>query len=253
MIAVKELQVTLNQNHIIKGLSLNVKQGNFLSIIGPNGCGKSTLVKAIAGLVPTSGGEIHMDGCPCKNYKRREFAKKTAFLMQFSAVAEGMTVRELVAYGRHPHISQWKGMQQKDHEIVDWAMEQTNVSQFAQREAGKLSGGERQRVFLAMALAQQPEVLILDEPTNHLDLKYQYELLEMARKLNKSQHITVICILHDINQAMRYSDEIAVMEAGQIVRFGAPQECISSELIGAVYGVPCKVENRYNRLCLDIL
>lgn len=253
MLAVKNLKVGFNGKCIIQDLTLQIRSGSFVSIIGPNGCGKSTLVKTIAGLLTPKCGKIEIAGKPCKCYKRREFAKKVAFVMQFSNMVEGMTVRELVSYGRHPHVRGVKGMTANDINIIDWAMEKTNIVEFSDREVCKLSGGEKQRVHLALALAQQPDILILDEPTNHLDLKYQYELLELVKELNCQEGITVLCILHDINQAIRYSDEVVVMDKGQIVRIGSPEECISSELVYQVYGVPCAVNRRNNRMCLDIL
>lgn len=253
MLAVKNLSVGFQDRCVIDDLSLHITEGKFVSIIGPNGCGKSTLVKAIAGLIQLQQGEVHIDGKSCRCYPRRELAKKIAFVMQFCNMVDGMTVRELVSYGRHPHVSRFRGMTIEDFEIIDWAMEKTNISSFADREVSNLSGGEKQRVHLALALAQQPDILVLDEPTNHLDLKYQYELLELVKQLNQEEGITVLCILHDINQAMRYSHEVVVMNCGRIVRIGSPEQCISGELVQEVYGVPCEVNCRNNRYCLDIL
>ncbi|KAB3533460.1 ABC transporter ATP-binding protein [Alkaliphilus pronyensis] len=252
MIEVKNLSVSFNSKAVLNNLSIEIKKGSFTAIIGPNGCGKSTLVKAVAGLISTDSGVIIVDGKLRNKYKRKEFARKVAFLMQFGTSCDGVTARDLVEYGRNPYRRLFKRQTKEDEEIIEWAIEKTHLREFENRMLNKLSGGERQRAFLAMAIAQQTEVLILDEPTNHLDIKYQYETLNLVKKLNQESNITVICILHDINQALRYSDNIIVMKEGRIVTNGATETCVTKELMQDVYEIKCDVIKRRGVCCIDV-
>lgn len=253
MVKINNARVDLSNNTIIHNINMNVSKAEFISIIGPNGCGKSTLIKAISGINRLVHGEIFIDGVEKKKIKRREFARKVAFLMQFNNISEGVTAREVVKFGRHPYTSGFKGLTEKDFKILDWAIKKTDIENFIDKNISELSGGEKQRVYLAMALAQQPEILILDEPTNHLDIKYQYELLSLVKKINTQNNITIICVLHDINQAMRYSDRIFVMKKGIIIDSGKPEKCITAELIRDVYGIECEIGCRNNHYYIDIL
>ena len=253
MVEIKNVTVSLSETTIVKDLSMNIKKSEFVCIIGPNGCGKSTLIKALSGINKIQSGEIYIDGKNKKEIKRKEFAKKVAFLMQFNNMPSGMTAREVIQFGRHPYISAFKGLNKRDYEIVDWAIEQTDTSSLLEKDIAMLSGGEKQRVFLAMALAQEPEILVLDEPTNHLDLKYQYDLLNLIKKINKENNITVICVLHDINQALRYSDKVYIMKNGRLIKSGKPTHCITADVIDEVYGIKSCVSMRNNQYYLDVL
>lgn len=253
MVDIKNVTISLSDTLIVEDLSMNVKKSEFVCIIGPNGCGKSTLIKAISGINKVKSGEIFIDGINKKDMKRKDFAKKVAFLMQFNNMPSGMSAREIVHFGRHPYVNAFKGFTKDDYDIVDWAIEQTDIESLLEKDIAMLSGGEKQRVFLAMALAQEPEILILDEPTNHLDIKYQYELLKLVKRINKENNITVICVLHDINQALRFSDKVFVMEKGKLIISGEPSECISPEIMKKVYGIECCVGCRDNNYYVDIL
>ena len=242
MIEIKDLTVKYGVKTAVDNVSLEIEQGKITTIIGPNGCGKSTLIKAISGLFKESRTEIVVDGKRRNAYERKEFARKVSFLMQFTVVPPGMTVYDLVCFGRLPYLKMFQSMNANDYEYVEWAMHKTNVYEFKDTLVSQLSGGERQRVFLALALAQKTEVLILDEPTNHLDLKYQHELLSLIQTLNREENLTIVCVLHDVNQAMRYSDEIFVMKNGEIVIHGTPQKCITKEIMHDVYDVNCIID-----------
>ncbi len=241
MINIDNLSVSYEDKQVLKGINTSFLKEKFTTIIGPNGCGKSTLVKAIAGVFDNNNC-IEVDGKFRENYQRKEFAKKVAFLMQFSVVPQGMTVYDLVVFGRMPHKKKFKSLSSVDYDYVEWALKKTNAYQFKDRLVASLSGGEKQRVFLAMALAQKTEIIVLDEPTNHLDLKYQHELLELIKELNIEEKLTIICVLHDINQALRYSDNVIVMKDGEIVVSGCPKKCITKEIIHDVYDVKCTIE-----------
>ena len=242
MIDIKDLTINYGTKIAVDNVSLTIKEGEITTIIGPNGCGKSTLIKAVSGLFKTSRSDIFVDNKARDTYKRKEFSRKVSFLMQFSEVPVGMSVYELVSYGRLPHMKLFQPMSAEDYEYVDWAMHKTSIYEFKDKMVSQLSGGERQRVFLALALAQKTEVLILDEPTNHLDLKYQHELLSLVRTLNIEENLTIVCVLHDINQAMRYSDQIFVMKDGKIIASGTPKECITKEIMYEVYDVNCSID-----------
>lgn len=252
MIKVKDLSIAYEDNIVLNGIDISFLKEKITTIIGPNGCGKSTLVKAIAGLFKTENKNIVIDGKVRTEYKRKEFSQKVAFLMQFSAVPEGMKVYDLVRFGRLPHKRKFKSLSTTDYEYVDWALHKTNTYQFKDKLVSQLSGGERQRVFLALALAQKTEIIVLDEPTNHLDMKYQHELLELIKELNQEEKITIICVLHDVNQAYRYSDNVIVMKQGDIIAHGSPQECITQEIIHEVYDVNCVIEKigKHHSVCV---
>jgi ABC-type cobalamin/Fe3+-siderophores transport systems, ATPase components len=242
MIEIKNLTVKYGDKVAVNNVSLEIKRGKITTIIGPNGCGKSTLIKAISGLFKESRSEIVVDGKRRDAYERKEFARKVSFLMQFTVVPPGMSVHDLVCFGRMPYLKMFQSMSEQDYEYIEWAMHKTSVYEFKDTLVTQLSGGERQRVFLALALAQKTEVLILDEPTNHLDLKYQHELLSLVQTLNREEKLTIVYVLHDVNQAMRYSDEIFVMKKGEIVVGGAPQTCITKEIMHDVYDVNCIID-----------
>lgn len=224
------------RNHI-DGVSITIQKGKITTIIGPNGCGKSTLLGVMSRNNMPKSGHISLENKDLLHYKPKEFAKKLAIVYQQNDVPKDLTIEKLVSFGRLPHNTMLKRNQEEDEKAIYWALSCTNLLDKRHNDLEALSGGERQRVWIAMALAQQSEILCLDEPTTYLDIYYQIELLELVKALNEEHGLTIIMVLHDINQAIRYSDHIIMMKTGQIVAEGAPHVVITKEIIKEVYGV----------------
>lgn len=241
MINLKSVSLSINEKMILNDVTTHIPKGKFTTIIGPNGCGKSTMIKSIVGLLKYQG-EITINGKNTTAFTRKQFAQKVATLMQVQSVPIGVTVKELVAYGRHPYKKSFRPLDETDYKVIQESMEKANIVPLKDRMISTLSGGERQRVWLAMALCQEPEILILDEPTNHLDLKYKYELLALVSNLNKKSNITVLCVMHDIQLATKFSDHIIVLKEGRVIKEGTPRECFTKELMHTVYDVRAKIK-----------
>lgn len=234
--------VTTQYDHrvISQNLSIEIPDQSFTVIIGPNACGKSTLLRTLSNLIKPSKGYVLLDGKKISTYKSKEVAKRLGLLPQSSIAPEGITVANLVAHGRYPYqnlIQQWT---EADEEAVVTAMELTNTSDLANRFVDELSGGQRQRVWVAMLLAQQTPLLLLDEPTTYLDIAHQIELLELFTDLNE-QGNTLVAVLHDLNQAARYATHLIAMKAGEVIAQGSPSDIVSEELIEEVFGLKCHV------------
>ncbi|CAG7648311.1 Petrobactin import ATP-binding protein FpuC [Paenibacillus solanacearum] len=227
---------------VVERLNWHAEAGKIYSIIGPNGCGKSTLLKALAGQLKLQNGSILLNGNSLSGFAPRQLARELTLLLQSQDQAPDMTVRTLVGYGRFPHKPAWGPMRKEDEAIVDWALEQTGTQCFASRKLSELSGGERQRVWIAMALAQQSRVLLLDEPTTFLDVSHQLEILELVSKINRQHSVTFIMVLHDINHAAAYSDEIAVMRQGGLYACGKPEATVTTAMLADVFGVEGHVD-----------
>ena len=223
---------------VLKDVSLCVPRGGITSIIGPNGRGKTTLLRAAARQLVLRAGEILLDSKPTAAYGRKEFARKAAFMPQVRSVPS-ITVESLVAHGRFPYLGLSRKMRAEDKAAVRRAMEDTGVAGWAGRELRELSGGERQRVYIAMALAQDTDIIFLDEPTTYLDLYYQFELLELVCGLN-ARGKTIVLVLHDLSHALRYSHQVVLMQEGRLVMCAAPQTLFESGKIGAVFRVQAK-------------
>lgn len=230
------LSVRFGEKKIIDNLSLAIEQGKILSIVGPNGSGKSTLLKALSRSLKPANGSVLLDGKDIRGFTAKKLACELAILHQSSRAPEDLTVRDLVEYGRFSHQHWWKGSEE-DNSIVVWALEQTGLTKLAARRVNTLSGGEQQRAWIAMALAQQPRILLLDEPTTYLDICHQFELLDLITRLNREQGITIIMVLHDMNYAAKYSDCIAVLREGKIFASGHPHEVINADLLREVFKV----------------
>lgn len=234
--------VTVQYDHrvISKNLSIEIPEGSFTVIIGPNACGKSTLLRTLSNLLKPTDGQVLLDGKNIHSYKSKEVARKLGLLPQSSTAPEGITVANLVAHGRYPHqnlIRQWT---ETDELAVIKAMELTNTLELSNRFVDELSGGQRQRVWVAMVLAQQTPLLLLDEPTTYLDIAHQIELLELFKDLNE-QGNTLIAVLHDLNQAARYATHLIAMKDGKVMAQGNPSDVVTKELIEEVYGLKCMV------------
>lgn len=226
-----------NQQAVVTKINLNLQAGEWLSILGANGSGKSTLLKLLCRVIKPLQGKVLLDGKAIHQLPPHIVARKIAVLPQQQTIPSGLTVEQLVSLGRTPYQPwyQWD-LEAKDRVFVDDALKQTQLDSLRQRPVTQLSGGERQRAFLALALAQAPEILLLDEPTTYLDINYQLQLLELLKQLNL-KGLTVVTVLHEINLAIRYSDRLALMKKGQLLTIGETTEVITSENLAQVFGV----------------
>lgn len=221
----------------IKGLNVNIEKEKITTILGPNGSGKSTLLSLLCGLNKGSNGKILIDNKNINSLKYKDIAKKIAVVHQQNSIPSDITAEEVVSYGRIPHKKYFQGNSKEDEEIINWAIEKTGLKNLKNKAVMSLSGGERQRVFIAMALAQKSEILFLDEPTTYLDIYHQVEVLELVKKLNKEENLTVLMVLHDINQALKYSDNIIIMKKGKIIESGKSEKVINMNLLKEVYNI----------------
>lgn len=235
MFELRSVSVGYGERAVLQGVSFAAQAGRITALVGPNGCGKTTLLKAMARQLPLQEGEVRLRGCPLQSYTRREFARTTAFMPQVRAIPE-ITVRGLVSHGRFPYLGLSRQMTARDRRDVEQAMQAAGVERWAQRDLRELSGGERQRVYLAMALAQGGDAILLDEPTTYLDVAAQFELLELLRTL-AGQGRAVILVLHDLAQALQYSDEVAVLADGRLAAFDTPERLFASRMLDREFGV----------------
>ncbi|MBM4763257.1 adenosylcobinamide amidohydrolase [Bacillus sp. B15-48] len=236
MLKVQQLTGGYSGESVLRNVSFEVKRGELFGILGPNGSGKTTLLKMISGVLPYTNGNVQLKGKSIKSYSPKELAQIVAVLPQHSTQAFSYTVKETVSLGRYAHQNGWfQAWTDEDESIVQQVMEQTGITRFQNHDIQQLSGGERQRVFLAQALAQEPEILLLDEPTNHLDLSYQKELLDRLKTWSKEQGLTIISIFHDLNLAGLYCDRLLLMENGHINLDDIPNEVLREDRINAVY------------------
>lgn len=226
---------------VISDLSLNIPGGQVTTIIGPNGCGKSTMLRAIGRLIPSQGGEVHLGDTDIGSMKRKDIAKTIGVLPQSPISPPGLIVSDLVSRGRHPHQSWIRQWSSSDEEEVNAALEMTDVAELADRSVDSLSGGQRQRVWISMVLAQHTDVLFLDEPTTYLDLAHSIEVLDLVNRLRRDLDRTVVMVLHDLNLAIRYSDNLVVMRDGDLIATGKPEEIITSELLKDVFELDATV------------
>lgn len=242
MIRAEHIQVGYDEKIVIKDLSLNIHKGEVVSILGPNGCGKSTLLKTLSRVLKPMKGSILIENNPIHSIGTKNLSRKIAMLSQHNEAPAGITVKELVYYGRLPHKKWFETKNKEDETIIDWALTHTGLRDYKDRLVSGLSGGERQRVWLAMALAQKPEVLLLDEPTTYLDISHQLELMELIRSINEKFNMTIIMVLHDLNQASEYSDRLVIMKKGEIKGDGAPCELINEQLLREIYNIQCDID-----------
>ncbi len=238
---IESLKTGYGGNPILNDLTLSLKRGKVTSIIGPNGCGKSTLLKSIGRILKPSGGGIYLEGEDVFRMETRELAKKLAILPQSPIAPAGISVAELVAYGRFPHQSGLRKLTSRDYDIVNWAIGATGLDSIREKEVDALSGGQRQRVWIAMALCQQTDIILLDEPTTYLDMAYQLEVLQLLESLNQTYGTTIVMVLHDLNLASRVSHEMIAMRSGEIVKAGTPDEVMTVETLRAVYDIEAHI------------
>lgn len=236
-ITIDNLQVAYDETIIIDQMNLAIPKGEITMIIGSNGCGKSTLIKTIGRIIKPKHGDIAINGTNIKKQASKELAKKMAVLPQNPKVPSGLLVKELVAYGRFPYQTPFGGLSKHDLEMVDWAMEATGIKEFANRPVDSLSGGQRQRAWIAMAIAQETEILILDEPTTYLDMAHQLEILKLLQQLNKTYNTTIIMVLHELNNATKFATHLIGMKEGKVIFAGKPIEVVTKDNLRTIYGI----------------
>ncbi len=253
-ISVKNLSVAYEENLIIENMNLSIPSGEISIIIGANGCGKSTLLKTIARVIKPKSGDIFINGKNIREQKEKHLAAQVAFLPQGPVCPPGLTVKELIAFGRFPHQKLMGGLKSHDKDIIQWAMEETELKEYADREIGNLSGGQRQRAWIAMTLAQETDIIMLDEPTTYLDMSYQLEVLKVVERLNKNKKITVVIVLHELNNACRFASNIIGLKQGNLICQGTPVDVITKESLKEIYGIDARLqlsENKQYPVCVD--
>lgn len=236
-----DLSIGYGEQLIVKNLSIEIPDKKITTIIGPNGCGKSTLLKAITRIISIQSGVVVLDGENIYKENTKILAKKIAILPQTTESASGLTVGELVSYGRFPYQKGFGRLSKKDYEVIDWALEVTRTKDFKFQPVDALSGGQRQRVWIAMALAQETEIIFLDEPTTYLDMAHQLEVLELLQTLNVEQERTIVMVLHDLNQAARFAHYIIALKDGEIVRAGGYEQVVTHEVLKKVFHIDAEI------------
>ena len=230
-----------DQRIIAEDLSVEIPDNSFTVIVGPNACGKSTLLRALSRMLRPNRGQVLLDGQSIHALPAKKVAKTLGLLPQTSIAPDGITVADLVSRGRYPHqglLRQWSA---EDERIVVESMESTRISDLADRYVDELSGGQRQRVWIAMALAQQTPLLLLDEPTTYLDIHHQIEVLDLCAELHETQGRTLVAVLHDLNHAARYATHLIAMRGGEVIAAGPPGDIVTAELVERVFQMPCQV------------
>jgi iron complex transport system ATP-binding protein len=225
---------------VARDLSVTIPDGSFTIIVGPNACGKSTLLRALSRLLRPVSGDVVLDGAGISSLPAKEVARRLGLLPQSSLAPDGITVLDLVARGRYPHQSMFRQWSEADREAVGAAMTATGIADLSDRLVDELSGGQRQRVWIAMVLAQQTPILLLDEPTTFLDITHQIELLDLLADIN-TEGRTVVAVLHDLNHACRYATHLITMRGGAVVAEGAPSAIVSAQLVEEVFGLSCVI------------
>ncbi|WP_262284128.1 ABC transporter ATP-binding protein [Micromonospora sp. MA102] len=235
------LTLGYDRRTVAEDLTVAVPDGSFTVIIGPNACGKSTLLRALARLLRPARGTVLLDGADIHRRPARQVARTLGLLPQSAVAPDGLTVAELVSRGRYPHQGLLRQWSREDERVVDRAMADTGVAELADRPVDELSGGQRQRVWIAMALAQQTPLLLLDEPTTYLDIAHQVEVLDLCARLHEEQGRTLVAVLHDLHQAARYATHLVAMRDGRVVAAGDPRRIVTTELVEEVFGLPCRI------------
>ncbi|WP_129598259.1 ABC transporter ATP-binding protein [Anaerophilus nitritogenes] len=248
-IVTKNLAIAYDDKLIVDDLNMNIPRGKITTIIGPNGCGKSTVLKTVGRILKQKKGMVYLNGDDIRKLPTKEVAQKMAILPQSPQSQGGLTVGELVSYGRFPHQRGFGKLSSEDKKIIAWALEITKLTEFETASVDNLSGGQRQRVWIAMALAQQTDLILLDEPTTYLDMAYQLEVLELLYNLNREQSCTIVMVLHDLNLAARFADYMIAIRSGEIIRCGTPKEIMTTKVLKDTFQIDAEIgwESRTGR------
>ncbi|MZQ84871.1 ATP-binding cassette domain-containing protein [Paenibacillus sp. 5J-6] len=237
----QQVDIAYDDRLIVSNLNLSIPDAKITALVGANGSGKSTILKSLARIMKIKGGQVYLDGKSIHQRTTKEVARELAILPQNPTAPEGLTVSELVSYGRFPHQKGFGSMTKEDKETISWAIEVTGMMPFADRPVDQLSGGQRQRAWIAMALAQQTDILFLDEPTTFLDMAHQLEVLKLLRKLNKEEGRTIIMVVHDLNHATHYAHHMVAIVQGKVVSEGTPEEVVTQPVLREVFGIEADI------------
>lgn len=240
-IQTEDLTLGYDETAVIRELDVEVPEGKITSVVGPNGCGKSTLLRSLARLLKPRGGAVYLDGAAISKLPTGEVARKLGILPQNPNAPEGLTVRELAAQGRYPHQRWFRQWSKDDEQAIERALEITGVLELADRPLDTLSGGQRQRAWISMALAQETETLLLDEPTTFLDMEHQLEVLQLLDRLNREEGRTILMVLHDLNNASRYSHHMIALSEGRMFASGTPRQVVTAEVLREVFHVEADI------------
>ncbi|APQ96535.1 ABC transporter ATP-binding protein [Clostridium botulinum] len=240
-ITTTNLVIAYEDKLIVDGLNMNIPKGKITTIIGPNGCGKSTVLKTIGRILKPKEGLVYLNGDDIRNLSTKEVAQKMAILPQSPQAQGGLTVGELVSYGRFPHKKGFGKLSPEDKKVIEWALDITKLTELEVTMVDNLSGGQRQRVWIAMALAQQTDLILLDEPTTYLDMAYQLEVLELLYNLNRKQSCTIVMVLHDLNLAARFADYMIAIRDGSIIKCGTPKEIMTKEVLKDTFNIDAEI------------
>jgi iron complex transport system ATP-binding protein len=237
MLAVKDLSFKYKERPVLEDVDLEIRRGEVIGILGPNGCGKTTLLKLLNRNLHPQEGKVLLEGTDLEGMSKRKIARHIAVVPQSNEIRFAFTVRDIVSMGRMPFLDRFQGESAEDMRIVDEAMERTNIKEFADRAINTMSGGERQRVIIARALAQRPEVILLDEPTLHLDINHQFEVLDLVHELSRKEGLTVVIVSHDLPMVVRYCDRIVLIHDHRVHAIGPPEEVLTRENMRTVFNI----------------
>lgn len=240
-LSTKNLSLAYNGTPVIRDLNLVIPAGQITALVGSNGCGKSTLLRGLARLLKPRTGTVYLDGASLFKLSTKEVAQRLGILPQGPIAPEGLTVQDLVAQGRFPYQNWLQQWSKEDEQIVEQALAITGMKKLAKRSLDTLSGGQRQRAWIAMALAQNTEILLLDEPTTFLDLAHQIEVLDLLYELNQREGRTIVMVLHDLNQACRYADYLVAVKEGRVFAQGDPMQIVTEAMVSEVFGLECRI------------
>ncbi|WGV59898.1 ABC transporter ATP-binding protein [Brevibacillus brevis] len=237
----QKLDIGYGELSIVKDLNISIPSGKITALVGANGSGKSTILKTLARIMKPTGGQVFLDGKSIHQQSTKEVAKQLAILPQNPTAPDGLTVSELVTYGRFPHQKGFGSLTKEDKEIINWAISMTGMADFHDRPVDQLSGGQRQRAWIAMALAQGTDILFLDEPTTFLDMAHQLEVLKLLQKLNDEENRTIVMVVHDLNHATRYAQHMVAISRGTVVAEGSPAEVMTPEMLRQVFNIEADI------------